>query len=161
MDCFSRAARFLYLQRTSFGGKVKGRTFGTCATRGARFDVTKLQPLLEEAHQRLARVVVENLPYADFIQRYDRPATLFYLDPPYWGHEAYYGRELFGRDEFTRLAELLRGLQGRFILSINDVPEVRELFAWASIEAVDVPYFAANARTSERRRKGELIITGP
>ena len=156
-----RAARFLYLQRTSFGGKVKGQTFGTCTTKGARFDVTKLQPLLEEAHQRLARVVVENLPYADFIRRYDRPETLFYLDPPYWGCEGYYGKELFGRDEFQRLADQLRGLAGRFVLSMNDVPEIREMFDWAEIEAVDVPYFVANARTTARQRKGELIITGP
>lgn len=35
------------------------------------------------------------------------------------------------------------------------------MFGWAEVEAVDVPYFAANARTSARRRKGELIITGP
>jgi DNA adenine methylase len=51
-----RAARFLYLQRTAFGGKVTGRNFGMqdgCARRS--FDVTKLGPLLEDVHERLAR----------------------------------------------------------------------------------------------------------
>lgn len=37
-------------------------------------------------------------------------------------------------------------VEGRFVPSVNDAPKSRELFAWAEIEATDVPYFAANAR---------------
>ena len=58
-----RAARFLYLQRTAFGGKVVGRTFGTSTTSPARFDITKLGSMLEEVHERLAgRVRRAGLP---------------------------------------------------------------------------------------------------
>lgn len=35
---FERAARFYYLQRTAFGGKVSGRTFGTSVQRPALLD---------------------------------------------------------------------------------------------------------------------------
>lgn len=153
-----RAARFLYLQRLAFGGKVSGRTFGLDTTQPARFDVRKLGPLLEAAHERLAGVVIECLPWSTFIERWDRPTTLFYLDPPYWGSEHYYGRELFGRDEFERLAAALKGLRGRFILSLNDVPEVRELFAWATIEPVELTYFVSGRGGQAGAR--ELIITG-
>lgn len=86
-----RAARFLYLQRLAFGGQVAGRNFGVSYTASARFDLTKLVPLLEEVHERLAGVVIERLPFADFIRRYDRPGTLFFIDPPYWGNDADYG----------------------------------------------------------------------
>jgi DNA adenine methylase len=72
-----RAARFLYLQRTAFGGKIAGRNFGVSVRRPGRFDVTKLGPVLEAVHERLAEVVIERLPYADLIQRYDRPGSLF------------------------------------------------------------------------------------
>lgn len=41
---------------------------------------------------RLAGVIIENLPYGEFIARYDGPGVLFYLDPPYWGSEGDYGR---------------------------------------------------------------------
>lgn len=154
-----RAARFLYLQRNAFGGKVSGRNFGVSPSRPARFDVTKLGPLLEDLHCRLAGVVIECLPYAAFIERYDRPATLFYLDPPYWGSEGDYGRHLFERADFERLAALLGGLQGRFILSLNDRPEVREIFAAFRIEAVATSYSVS--RTADGRGKAEeVLITG-
>ena len=68
-----RAARFFYLQNTAFGGKVTARNFGVAPGRPARFDITRLGTILEEVHSRLARVVIECLPYEEFITRYDRP----------------------------------------------------------------------------------------
>lgn len=152
-----RAARFLYLQRLSFGGKVSTRTFGMDTNTGARFDITRLVPLLEAAHERLAGVWIDCLPWPDFIRRWDRPGTLFYLDPPYWGTESYYGKRLFTRDEFAAIAGALKPLRGRFILSINDVPEIREIFSWASIEPVALSYVAGGGGNAKEAR--ELIIT--
>jgi DNA adenine methylase len=151
-----RAARFLYLQRTAFGGKVAGRTFGVDPL-SARFNVTKIGPMLEELHERLAGVTIECLPWADFVRRYDRPTTLFFFDPPYWGGEEDYGAGLFSRDEYPRLAEALSGLQGRFILTLNDVPEVRRLFARFKLERAAVTYTVSKGPA---QRAGELIITG-
>ncbi|NKJ40830.1 DNA adenine methylase [Novosphingobium sp. SG720] len=135
-----RAARFLYLQRLAFGGKVAGRNFGVKLDGGARFDVAKVGPLIEAAHERLSGVVIERLPWSDFLTRYDRPGTLFYLDPPYYGCETDYGRDLFDRDQFTAMADQLRGLKGGFLLSLNDHPDVRRIFAGFTIEAVPVRY---------------------
>lgn len=156
-----RAARFLYLQRTSFGGKVVGRGFGVAPQSPARFDVTKLGPLLEAVHERLAPVVIERLPWADFLRRYDRPTTLFYLDPPYYGCERDYGddegKPLFSRAEFEAMAELLAGLQGRFILSLNDHPDVRAIFAGFQIEEVQTTYSIGG--NDNAKKVGELIIS--
>jgi DNA adenine methylase len=150
-----RAARFLYLQRTAFGGKVSGRNFGVSPDRPARFNLTSLEPMLESAHERLSGVTIECLPYSEFITRYDRKDTLFYLDPPYWGCENDYGCNIFGRVDFENLAMLLKGIKGRFIMSINDVPEIRELFSWAQIEAVETTYTVAKGKG---KKAGELII---
>ncbi len=151
-----RAARFLYLQNTAFGGKVSGRNFGVAPDRPARFDVTKLGTMLEEVHSRLARVVIECLPYERFITRYDRPGTLFYLDPPYWGNENDYGKGMFGRVDFMKLVILLHQIEGRFLFSINDRPEVRDLFAGFNIEPVETTYTVAKGGA---KRVGELIIS--
>lgn len=151
-----RAARFLYLQNTAFGGKVTGRSFGVSPGLPARFSVNRLGPMLEDLHVRLAGVVIERLPYADFLARYDLADGLFYLDPPYWNGERDYGPGMFVRADFERLAEQLRGIDAAFILSINDVPEIRALFDWAYVDAVDVTYTIAKDTAP---RVSELIIS--
>lgn len=91
------------------------------------------------------------------MRRYDRHDTLFYLDPPYWGCEDDYGRDLFSREEFARLAEELRTIQGHWMLSINDVPEIRQLFAWASVEPVTTTY-SISRQGAARGQRAELLI---
>ncbi len=150
-----RAARFLYLQRVAFGGKVVGQNYGVSTTGGARFNLLKLVPMLEDVHERLAGVVIERLPFADLIRRYDRAGALFYLDPPYWGCETDYGAS-FSRADFEVLSALLEGLEGRFILSLNDTPEIRKLFDWATMEEVRLNYSLSGKATPAR----ELIISG-
>lgn len=151
-----RAARFLYLQRLAFGGKVAGQNFGV-SEGAARFNVSRLGSVLEDIHERLTGVVIENLSWEAFIDRYDRAEALFYLDPPYWGSEDDYGRELFDRGQFGVMANRLTRLKGRFILSINDVPEIRELFVSFKRIPVEVAYSVMGGKP---QRAGELIVTG-
>jgi DNA adenine methylase len=150
-----RAARFIYLQRLAFGGKVTGQNFGVSVGLPSRFDTTRLAPLLEHIHDRLAGVVIERLPYAALIDRYDREDTLFYLDPPYWDCEEDYGRGSFSKADFERLAEQLGRIHGRFMLSLNDTPGVRACFAGFNLEEVQTGYTISKNRAPV----GELIIT--
>lgn len=152
-----RSARFYYLQRTGFGGKIRGRTFGVTVGDPARFDITRLVPELEQLHARLAGVRIEALDFADFITRYDRPTTLFYLDPPYYGCEGDYGRQLFSQEAFSRLAEQLADIKGRFLLSLNDVPPVRAIFSAFEMESVRTTYTVGGGKRS--KPVGELIIS--
>lgn len=153
-----RAARFLYLQRLSYGGKVSGRTFGVDAARSGRFNLNTLGPRLEELHERLAGVVIECLDFEAFLTRYDRSGTLFYLDPPYHGSEGYYGKGLFGRADFERLAGRLKGLKGRFILSINDTPEIRATFDGFEMREVTTTYSVVGR--GKTKTAAELLILG-
>ena len=151
-----RAARFLYLQRLAFGGKVSGRNFGIATGRSARFNLTTLEPDLEALHSRLSGVTVTCLDFAAFITRVDRPDTLFYLDPPYWGSEGDYGRALFSRERFEEMAAVLAGVQGRFILSLNDVPGVRETFGSFRMHPVRTTYTISKGPGQSDR--AELLI---
>ena len=150
-----RAARFLYLQRLAFGGQVKG-VFGVAPSSGPRFSLSRMGPILDAAHERLEGVVFESLDWADLIPRYDTPETLFYLDPPYWGGENDYGKLMFERADFQRMADMLRDLEGTFILSINDVPEIREIFAAFHLDEARLKYTASAGAATDAR---ELIIT--
>lgn len=153
-----RAARFLYLQRTSFGGKVAGRNFGVSKGLPGRFNVTTLEPRLEELRERLAAVTIEQLPYAEFIRRYDAPDTLFYLDPPYFGREDDYGAGLFSRTDFEAIARQLANIRGKFILSINDAAEIRTAFSAFTIDEIETTYALGTGAAGNGKRVTELII---
>ena len=153
-----RAARFLYLQRTAFGGKVSGRNFGVSKDRPGRFNLSTLEPMLEDLHTRLSGVVIECLDYAEFIRRYDGADTLFYLDPPYWGCEKDYGKDMFGRDDFKQMAEQLGGIKGWFLMSINDVPEIRDIFSAFDQRQVATTYSVSKV-TEGRGQRAELLIS--
>lgn len=153
-----RAARFLYLQRLAYGGKVTGRHFAPSPLNPGRFDVTRLVPMLDALHERLAGVTIECLDYRKYLEKYDREQALFYIDPPYWGHESDYGKGVFGRDDFAVLAGILGSLKGKFILSINDRPEIRALFAAFHIEEVMTTY-TTNGRKQKAKAARELIIS--
>ena len=146
-----RAARFYYVQRMCFGGKVAGRSFGSSPRQRPRINLLRLEEDLSEAHLRLARVTIERLSWVEFIPRYDRPGTFLYLDPPYWGVEGFYGKGLFAREDFARLAGLLAGVQGKFLLSLNDTPGVRETFRAFEIESVQTRYSVSRQETTAAR----------
>ncbi|HAV46302.1 MAG TPA: hypothetical protein DCX44_13710 [Halomonas sp.] len=149
-----RAARFFYLQKLAFGGKVSGQTFGTSAVSPPRMNLLRIEEDLSAAHLRLARTVVEHLDWAECIKRYDREGTLFYLDPPYWG-TAGYGRD-FPLEEYYRMGELARTGQGQFVISVNDTPEMRDAFKGLAIETTEIRYTVGQKATEPR---GELIIS--
>lgn len=150
-----RAARFYYLQKLAFGGKVHGQSFGTVATgAGPRLNLLRIEEELSAAHLRLANVIVENLPWHDCLQRYDRPGTLHYLDPPYWQTEGY-GVD-FPFAEYERMAELMRGAQGRVVLSINDHPDIRRVFDGFTMIPLQIRYTIAREKGGDAA--GELII---
>ena len=138
--------------------RLSGRNFGVATDRPARFNLTTLEPMLEDLHTRLAGVVIECLDWADFIPRYDREGTLFYLDPPYWGNEGDYGKALFSRDDFARMAEVLGGLKGRFIMSLNDVPGVRECFGRYRLSEVSTSYTIGD-KADRSSMRAELLIS--
>lgn len=102
-------------------------------------------PVLEAIHERLARVVIERMPYAEFIEKYDHSGALFYLDPPYYGCEKYYGRGIFERSDFERLSSIMGAMTGAAILSINDVKPIREIFAGFEIREVATVYTGGSA----------------
>ncbi len=153
-----RAARFAYLQRLSARGRMGSRSFSISTTRPAGFRPQFVRRLIERAHRRLKRVHIECRDWERFIEDHDRPSTLFYLDPPYFGHghETDYGKGIFERADFERMAMVLRNLKGRFLLSLNDRPEIRKLFQGFEREEVELNYSANYAKTPAK----ELLIAG-
>ena len=149
-----RAARYYYLQRLCFAGRVKGRTYGAAPLHRPRINLLRIEEELSEVYLRLAGVTIEHLPWQQLIKTYDKPGTLFFLDPPYY--KAPYYAHNFELSDYSELADVLSGIKSHFILSINDHPQMRDVFKGFVIKPVKLSYSAAkNACTKVQ----ELLIT--
>lgn len=110
----------------------------------------------ERGHLRLHKVTIERMDWAACIERYDRSHTLFYLDPPYWGTERY--DVAFGLKQYDRMAQLLRSMKGKAVVSVNDIPAMRTAFdglrrwPWRLLDNVgDDPGFGINEETPAKK----------
>ncbi len=148
-----RAVRYYLVQRMGFGGKTKDRTFGTSSVRPSSLNLPRAEEILKDIHTRMARTTIEHLDACECIQRYDSEKTFIYLDPPYVGADFY--SVSFAGEDFNRLCETLKSIKGKFILSLNDTPEVREIFKDFTIEPVETKYSLGNTKQSEDTRKKE------
>ena len=148
-----RAARYLYLLKNSFASLVRHPVYHWHVVQPPGFNPERLPELLQNTHKRLERVQIDCLPYEAVLRNYDRPSTLFFLDPPYFGRKLY--RYNFEESDFQKLAEQLREIKGKFVLTLNDVPEVRTLFHRFHIHGVELPY---TAQKHAGRRYREVLI---
>ena len=120
-----RAAMFLKLLRYSYSSS--GKSYAS-----QPFDIRRLFGLIKELESRMANVVVENQDFETLIRHYDRPDTFFYADPPYFSTEDMYAVG-FGWEDHIRLRNTLKDIKGKFLLSYNDCPEIRELYEGFSV----------------------------
>ena len=66
--------------------------------------------------------------------------------------------QLFGRDQFAKMAAQPGRLKGRFILSLNDRPEMREIFSAFEVQAVKTTY-SAGSKSGQGKKVGEVLIS--
>ena len=148
-----RAGRFFYLQKNSFGGLILKQHYHYGVIQRPNYNAKRIPEIIQAAHDRLQAVQVESLPYEQILKRYDRPTTLFYLDPPYWQRKLY--KFNFSDDDFRLLEQRLHGIRGRFLLSLDDHPSVRKIFGHWHMERVELAY---TAQTKTGKLYGELFI---
>lgn len=158
MSAEERAWRFFYLNAASYAGD--GATFLT----SSRLNIGKGYPLTFQhkrrrlllAHKRLKKAIIENRSWQRILAIYDGPETFFYLDPPYFGHEGDFGKGKFSPGDFAEMAKALATLSGRFILSINDTPETREIFRdFRILDELEAHY---SANVFQPKKKRELLL---
>lgn len=100
----------------------------------------------------------------DFVDLIDAPGKcMLYLDPPYYikGSELY--QHSFTHCDHQRLAHALSKTKHPWVLSYDDCPEIRSLYAWADVKTFDAKYTITgtkNKATGERSslKKNELLI---
>lgn len=154
-DCIQRAHIFYYMVRATFGASMRTPSFGTKRDR-SNLKIENIERDIMQAYERLKTVVIENVSFERILKTYDGKDSLFFLDPPY-RNTAKYSSGGFEDDQYKLLAELCTALEGRFILTINDDPLIRELFAGFDVTKHNVRYSISRDQRG-RRRYGEMIV---
>jgi DNA adenine methylase len=166
----ARAARFIYLNQTSWNGlwRVNKRGEFNVPWGDRQFRGLSDARLLELAGA-LGRATIHFEDFRDALRRPER-GDFVYLDPPYLpisdtSKFHLYTERRFRKPDLTELASLCRQLSARgvlWVLSNRDTPLVRELFRDASIHSLTVQRSVAaqNARDVEARESPEVIIVG-
>lgn len=108
----------------------------------------------EKIGNKLKNATIKNTSFEKLIPKYDSPTTFFYLDPPY---ESLTQTDY--KDYVTPEAvfNALQGIKGKFMLSYNDSPKIRNIFKKYNIKKIETEY--THTQYLKKRKKSELIIT--
>ncbi len=159
---YGRARRFWYLNRVCFGAIGRGEpSYGVEKTAPTWVFPPTVLADVDAMVERLRGVSFECIDFDHCLRLYDSSETLFYLDPPYYEIDGLY-RLSFTADDHRRLASALDGVQGHWLLSYNDHPEVRALYAERHWTRMHLRYkIRCNTRSysGARSKARELLIS--
>lgn len=151
---------------TKSGGPLGGRSQSSKYKIDCRWSPHYICKKIDHIHDRFSTFNIRenrctNYDFADLIEADGN--ALLYLDPPYYvkGNDLYQQGMTF--EDHERLASALHATSHQWILSYDDAPEIRALYAWAEIEVVHVNYSITAEKDKQSgnlksRVKPELLI---
>ena len=172
---FDLAVKYGIMLRHAFSGMSSDKKCGfsysaASYTEGKKCPEPKSQMLIRKIRDaklisKLDKVsAFECLDFETHINKYDSKETLFYLDPPYYNTENMYyrGDEHFGRQGHQRLSDVLKNIEGKFILSYYDFDGLEEMypkdqFRWEEKSFTKINKSMAN-QTLEEKQGHEILI---
>ena len=153
-----RAARFLLVNRTSFGGNMSSFGVAKTAGGGVGFNKDMIGAVMGPVRERLNGVVIENISYERCFGNYNSKDSFFFIDPPYLDtQQTVYAS--WNKDDMRLFRKRVEKLKGKWIVTLNDVPLNRELFSDCTIKATETQNRMVNNRNSKGKVLGEIIIT--
>lgn len=160
-----RAHRFYYIIMAGWGGELHYPRFQTSITDGGHGNrligaLKFLRQRVEPVYKRLQKVIIENLEWQACFDRYDRPNTIMYIDPPYPDNNCNYLYNMRSWDDHKELAGRLHSSECKWILSSYDMPEMHELYDDYHIIPVQ-SYSGMRVKKNDTKRtlNKEILIT--
>lgn len=156
---------FMKQTHTSPIDKLAAIIYDLCATFSAKGQGNKIyhSPNIEPKLRKIPKYAeylkntrVLNQDYKSVIKSNDGKDTFFYLDPPYEGTKDIYSKSEFN---FQELANVLSKVKGKFILTLNDSPNIRNIFKDFNIRGITLEGGAANLKEGiGAKARKEVII---
>lgn len=160
---WNRAAIYTYLNKYSYNGEF--RSFSASET--AVMNMNKIKLIVEQMTKKLTTppgTLIENTSFENIIKQWDKPDTLMYLDPPYWvttGKGGGYYEYVMDKKQHEQLKFLLLNLKSaKFLLSYDDVPEIRKMYNEQGVYMINTPSLAQScyARQVGQKEDAETIV---
>ena len=154
------AAKYMYIELNTFSGltinnakfvDLKGKYKSKYTQLIDKLENPKWQYKLENISK------VENLSYDEVIKKYDNKYTLFYCDPPYFEKESYYTKD-FPKEEHKKLADTLKNIKGKFVLSYYDFDDLQNWFPKNNYRWQTREFNKQNSSKSVGTDKGEELL---
>ena len=166
MSELRRAHRFFYLIMAGWGGEWKYHRLQTSVKDGGHGNrligaMKYLKRRIEPIHERLMTVIVENLDWEDFLDRYDRDGVIMYLDPPYPENGVNYADNMRDWEDHEHLAEVLKGSDCKWMLSSYNNQRMYDLYDGYNIVPVESYSGMSTGKDStgnEGRVKNEEVL---
>lgn len=160
-ESFERAVRFYYILRQTIvpANNIKSG-WRSGKIKNTAFDYQNAVARLDAFEGRLRNVMIECLDFREIIKRYDSPESYFYIDPPYVGRESYY-KGGFSESDHIELAEMLRTIKGKALVSYYPDPLIDSLYSDWRIEKTDALVGAGVCkaeRGQKKKKETELFI---
>ncbi|HUB68034.1 MAG TPA: DNA adenine methylase [Candidatus Methylacidiphilales bacterium] len=127
-----RAARWFIRNKIGFGGRDD--CIGVSVSHGLPSRQNRIEAI-RRLNLRLDQVTIENLDWQRCLTIYDRPATFFFLDPPYLGHDVA-NYQAWKEADAEALRQRLDQIEGKWLLTLNDCKAVRTIFKGCSVTPV-------------------------
>lgn len=151
-----RAVKFYYAVRSAFPRGI-GAGWRHARTQNHAKVYQNAISKVQEFHDRLRSVLIENLDFRKCIQTWDTTSTFFFLDPPYVNTPEYYGP--FNWRDHLDLARALTKTQGKWLLTLNDEPQIRELYKPYPMTRMKTQLAVKKVNHGEKRpRYAHLVI---
>lgn len=154
-DPVEDAVRFYYVTVCSFNGEYgSGWSYSVWKNHASRWAGLVSQLRLISA--RLQNVQIEETDFRTCIETYDRSWTLFYCDPPYYGVKRY--KYTFKEKDHEDLAKLLSNVKGKWLVTYNDHPRIRHLYAGYNLKVVRKPVQTSLVKAGRSRGLWDQLI---
>ena len=156
---FQRAVRFFVLNRITFSGIVDSGGYSQSAYE-KRFTDSSIERV-KSIYPYLSGVKITNGDYAEALFHEGEDVFIF-LDPPYWKatESKLYGvrGKLHTAFDHGQFAENMRECPHKWLITYDDSPVIRELFAFADIQEWTLQYGMNNYRKESAAKGKELFI---
>ena len=156
---FQRAVRFFILNRITFSGTVDSGGYSQSAYE-KRFTDSSIERV-RNISPYLSGTKITNGDYTEALFQGGDNVFIF-LDPPYWKatESKLYGvrGNLHTAFDHAQFAENMRKCPHKWLITYDDSPVIRELFAFAEIQEWTLQYGMNNYRKTSAAKGNELFI---